>query len=350
MTEPLPQNATPADLPISDGFDFPVGPRGDHVNVLDTYKVDTVQVDPAYQKMFGFWHTGEDWNGRGGGDSDLGDPVYAASLGRVVAFGTYTPSWGNLVLLEHALPDGTRVWTQYAHLDRIMVQAAGQPVARGQQIGTIGKGEKTPQYPQGRWPAHLHFEIRRDELPIDTWTPLVRDRAQVLAHYYSPTPFINEHRPGQLARQSGAAGGPQVVVDSQRTDPAAGTFRKAQADHWFSAPYGYQGTMLWTYASAETEANWAEWRPVLPQEGQWEVSVYVPDQRATTTQARYTVVHADGQAQVVVNQGNYGNQWVRLGVYPFAPGRGYLRLSDVTGERRRGMMVGFDAARWVKAD
>jgi murein DD-endopeptidase MepM/ murein hydrolase activator NlpD len=350
MNEPLPKGATPDGVPISDGFDFPVGPRGDQVNVWDTYKVDTVLVDPSYQKIYGFWHTGEDWNGRGGGDTDLGDPVYAASQGRAVGFGYYTPSWGNVVLLEHALPDGTRVWSQYAHLDQIMVQDAGQQVTRGQQVGTIGKGEKTAQYPQGRWIAHLHFEIRRNKLPIDTWTPLVHNQQQVLANYYSPTPFINQHRPQDIARWAGIDQRLQVIVDSQGTDKQAGTFRKANVDYWYSAPYGYQGTMLWTYASAETEANWAEWRPALPAAGQWEVWVYIPERYATTTQARYVVVHADGRAEVVVNQNDYHNQWVRLGDYRIEPGRGYLRLSDVTGERRKGIMVGFDAARWVKVD
>jgi hypothetical protein len=344
------KDETPDGLPISDGFDFPVGPRGDGVNVWDTYKVDTVQVDPAYHKIYGFWHTGEDWNGRGGGDTDLGAPVYAACHGRVAEFGYYTPSWGHIVLLEHALPEGTRVWSQYAHLDQITVQELGQKVARGQQIGTIGKGEKTAEHPQGRWIAHLHFEIRRSQLPCDTWTPLVYNRGQVLANYYSPTPFINEHRPHDIARWAGIDRRLQVIVDSQRTDRGAGTFRKAQVDHWYNAPYGYQGSMLWTYASAETEANWAEWRPALPSAGQWEVSVYIPEGYATTAQARYTVVHADGRAEVVVNQSAYNNEWGRLGVYPFTPGQGYLRLSDVTGEKRRGLMVGFDAVRWMKVD
>jgi hypothetical protein len=106
--------------------------------------------------------------------------------------------------------------------------------------------------------------------------------------------------------------------------------------------------MLWTYASAETEANWAEWRPALPEAGHWEVSVFVPEQFATTAQARYTIVHADGRNPVTLNQSAFGNQWVPLGVYRCVPGRAYLRLSDVTGERRRGIMVGYDAARWTK--
>lgn len=348
MNEPLPADEAPDGVPFSDGFDFPVGPRGEQVDVWATHKVDTVLVDPGYRKIYGFWHTGEDWNGRGGGDTDLGQPVYAVSHGRVVESGYYTPSWGSLVLLEHALPDDTRVWSQYAHLDQILVKEVGQKVARGQQIGTIGKGEKTAKHPRGRWLAHLHFEIRRNLLPIDTWLPLVRSREQVLANYYNPTSFINEHRPQNRALWAGIEQRLQVIVDSQRTDRGAGIFRKARVDHWYSAPYGYQGTMLWTYASAETEANWAEWRPALPSAGRWEVWVYIPEQYATTAQARYRIIHAEGRAEVVINQNNFHNEWVRLGAYRFEPGKGYLRLSDVTGERRRGIMVGFDAARWVK--
>ena len=181
---------------------------------------------------------------RGGGDTDLGDPIYAISHGRVAEFGDYPPSWGNIVLLEHALPDGTRVWSQYAHLDQIMVSHVGQQVRRGQQIGTMGKGARTAQYPQGRWIAHLHFEIRRTKLPIGNWTPMVRDQAAVQANYFSPTPFINARRPWQFAQTAEATSRIQVVVDSQRTDPKAGRFRRAKVDYWYSAPVGFQGTML----------------------------------------------------------------------------------------------------------
>ncbi|HEY1080753.1 MAG TPA: hypothetical protein VGE29_00740, partial [Prosthecobacter sp.] len=49
---------------LADGFDFPVG------------KPDAA----GYYKARGYWpngHMGEDWNGNGGGDSDLGAPIYA---------------------------------------------------------------------------------------------------------------------------------------------------------------------------------------------------------------------------------------------------------------------------------
>ncbi len=335
-------------VPIADGFDFPVGPRGENVNVFDTHKIDTTLVDPDYYKSLGFWHTGEDWNGKGGGDTDLGQPVYAIANGRVVEFGYNPSSWGNIVLLEHALPDNTRVWSQYAHLDQIMVNAVGQKVSRGQQVGTIGKGAKTTQKPQGLYYAHLHFEIRRNNLPMGNWTPMVKNRDQVLANYYNPSAFINDHRPAKFTQSADMVQSQQVIVDSQRTDPAAGLFRKAKVDTWYSAPYGYQGTMLWTFTAAEQESAWAEWRPTLPAAGQWEVFAYIPNQSATTTNARYQVIHLDGQAVVAVNQSKYNNEWVSLGAYRFEPGRGYVRLSDLTGETNRQIMIGFDAVRWVK--
>lgn len=354
-------------VPISDGFDFPVGPRGDNVDVFKTHKIDTVLADPEYFKLLGFWHPGEDWNGRGGGDTDLGDPVYAISHGKVLEFGYYVPSWGNLILIEHALPDGTRVWSQYAHLDQIMVTAVGQKVTRGQQIGTIGKGAKTPQAPKGLYLAHLHFEIRRNKLSIGNWTPMVKNREQVLANYYSPSEFINAHRPWKMPEaavpaqpsrvqpapvappaQPAQAPQVQITVDSQRADPTMGRFRKAKTDNWYTAPVGAYGSTLWSYASAGQEINWGEWQPNLPAAGQYEVQVFIPDQHATTGSARYRVVHADGQTEVAINQNRIANQWVRLGVFRFAPGQGYLRLSDVTGESQPGVMLAFDAARWVK--
>lgn len=341
-------------VPISDGFDFPVGkPDG------QGYYVAAGLVDEEYfRNQGGTWHPGEDWNARTGGDSDLGAPVYAISNGKVI-WADYNPkSWGNIVLIEHALPDGSRVWSQYAHLNQIMV-SNGQKVTRGQQIGTIGKGANNV------YVAHLHFEIRKNNLSAGNWTPMVKDRNQVLANYYSPTDFIKSHRPGTLTQpavpaqpaqpqpvvQTPSAPPPasrvQVVVDSQRTDPAMGRFRRARTDDWYSAPAGAFSSTIWTHVSAAQERNWGEWQPFLPQAGQWQVSAFIPDQNPPTSNARYRIIHADGQAEIAINQGKFDNQWVNLGTYRFEPGRGSVRLSDLTGETSPDIRIAFDAMRWV---
>jgi hypothetical protein len=172
---------------LTDGFDFPVGkPDG------RGYYVASGLVDQSYYASRKFWHTGEDWNRKlGPGDTpdvDLGDPVYAVAHGRV-ATSHFFPTWGSIILIEHLLPSGKTVWSQYAHLQHRLVRK-GDIVRRGDRIGTVGKGD------DDRYPAHLHFEIRLKRLPASKWGwQQLEDQEEVLASYAHPTHFINSQRP-----------------------------------------------------------------------------------------------------------------------------------------------------------
>lgn len=161
---------------LADGFDFPVGKP----NAEGYYKARGLRLRQPR-------HYGEDWNGRAGGNKDLGDPVYAVADGIVTFAHNVRKGWGNVVLTRHAYRDLKTGQVKFCdtlngHLDKILVKE-GQLIKRGQQIGTIGTNF-------GMYPAHLHFEIRhnitigmaRNDVPPD------------LVNWADPTDFINKHR------------------------------------------------------------------------------------------------------------------------------------------------------------
>lgn len=167
-----------ADVKISmaDGFDFPVGKP----NAEGYYKARGLRLRAPQ-------HFGEDWNGRAGGDSDLGDPVYAVADGIVTFAHNVRSGWGNVVLTRHAYRDSATGKVKFCdtlngHLNDIRVKV-GQQIKRGQQIGTIGSNF-------GMYPAHLHFEIRHN-INIGM---LRRNVPSDLVNWADPTVFINKHR------------------------------------------------------------------------------------------------------------------------------------------------------------
>jgi murein DD-endopeptidase MepM/ murein hydrolase activator NlpD len=164
-------------------FDWPVGPA-DQRSAAELPRAWYIAVGFAeeYQPSSGqrAVHTGLDLNLRSGGDTDLGAPVYAAADGVVTASGSW-PVWGNIVLVRHDLPDGQHLWSQYAHLARRLV-TIGRLVKRGDQLGTIGKGQGN------RFAAHLHFEIRRRSVPAQAWPGL--NRSRVTTDYVDPHEVI----------------------------------------------------------------------------------------------------------------------------------------------------------------
>lgn len=169
----LSQAETTIRVPLANGFDLPVGkPDGEGYYVFRGY--------------YPGGHLGEDWNGNRGGDTDLGDPVWATGDGVVVFSEDYLRGWGNVVIIRHAYVDENgRVALMdslYGHLDQRMVKKY-QQVKRGQQIGTIGTAH-------GKYAAHLHFEMRKN-INIG----MSRNAFdQGYSNYFSPRQFIATRR------------------------------------------------------------------------------------------------------------------------------------------------------------
>ncbi len=85
-----------------------------------------------------------------------GAPIFAAASGEVILSreGGWNGGYGNYIVISH--PNGTQ--TLYSHNFANLV-SAGQFVAKGQQIGTIGSTGRSTG-------PHLHFEVRGSRNPF----------------------------------------------------------------------------------------------------------------------------------------------------------------------------------------
>ena len=185
-----------ADYAPADGFDFPFGDGeggGSYTDLKTGRRYDGWYVATHFAEAYALGlHTGEDWNGSGGGDTDLGQPVYSVANGRVLIARDCGRLWGNVVVVEHLFYENherREVRSLYAHLDEIKV-GEGQEVRRRQLIGTVG------QDPEKLFSPHLHVELRRDPTLAPTYWPSSdgKDAAWMREHYEDPSAFIRSHR------------------------------------------------------------------------------------------------------------------------------------------------------------
>lgn len=103
----------------------------------------------------------------------------------------------------------------------------------------------------------------------------------------------------------------------------------------------------WSVMDPAQSYHWGEWTLNVPENGRYEIQVHIPycfTGAAETIGARYTITHAHGSGQVVVNQDALVGQWASLGDFDFTSEQGKLRLTNLTGtDENRG--VWFDAIR-----
>ncbi len=168
---------------IADGFDFPVGSTGD----AEGYYMA--------RSMTPYHHMGDDWNGVGGGNSDLGDPIYAIADGLVVYSYPYGSDWGEVIIIRHKYinhrGEEDYVDSLYGHVQNRRVKV-GNRVRRGDFIAEIGNND-------GMYMAHLHLEIRKNiDIGIQTWL-----HSKSSSNYLVPKSFIAQHRPGSAKDRGG---------------------------------------------------------------------------------------------------------------------------------------------------
>src|ERR1044072_1342098 len=184
------------DVPPADGFDFSVGDangKGQYEDLATGIEYDGWGINTHFAENYQLGiHTGEDWNGNGGGNTDLGQDVHAVANGRVTFAQHCGRLWGNVITVEHHFYENhehRKIISLYAHLNEIKVKE-GDVVQRRQVIATVG------QDPDKLFAADLHLELRWDDSLSPTYWPSSngRNEAWVKEHSAEPSAFINEHR------------------------------------------------------------------------------------------------------------------------------------------------------------
>src|SRR3990167_11903 len=136
---------------------------------------------PFGKKTSYCYHDGSDLNLKSGGDSDLGQPIYAIADGEVTSVHSHIgkPTFGNHVHIRH---DGTfgSVYCHYAHCDFIPLKI-GDRVKEGQKVATLGK--------TGTDFAHLHWAIKVEPTGVDGIAKTLDD----LKKWIDPIKFVKEN-------------------------------------------------------------------------------------------------------------------------------------------------------------
>lgn len=90
-----------------------------------------------------------------------GTHFLASKDGKIIYAGNSLKTYGNMVIINHG--DGSH--TVYAHAMKLFVKK-GQRVSKGEVIGKVGSTGRSSG-------PHLHFEIRRNKVPINPESYLV---------------------------------------------------------------------------------------------------------------------------------------------------------------------------------
>jgi photosystem II stability/assembly factor-like uncharacterized protein len=107
--------------------------------------------------------------------------------------------------------------------------------------------------------------------------------------------------------------------------------------------------------------NHGEWHPIITQSGYYRVEAYIPAHppitwctggghiiNHDTTDARYSIHHAEGLTTRSISQYPLSNQWLDLGEYYFKLGEsGFVSLSDLNSEAEFSTTISFSAMRFT---
>lgn len=150
------------------------------------------------------YHSGNDVNGNGGGNTDCGTPLKAIANGVISSVISQASGYGRHLHLRFEV-NGKSYWAHYCHCQEIYVQA-GQVVKEGDLIARMGTTGNSSH-------CHLHFEIKNQPTGVDGIAKTLED----LKKWENPWEFIKRNMGANVPGKNW-----DMLVDRMKTALTAG--------------------------------------------------------------------------------------------------------------------------------
>ena len=162
---------------------YPVGKSG----TREEFELKWYNAQAFGNKTSYGYHDGADYNLKTGGNTDLGQPLYAIADGTVKYYHRNshpTTGFGIHLVVEYDTPFGKR-WCHYAHCSEKDFTGEVKQVKEGEKIAVLGRSGTT-------W-GHLHFSVYTVD-PVTLYNgidSIATSRVKLNASWEAPTPFLN---------------------------------------------------------------------------------------------------------------------------------------------------------------
>jgi PKD repeat protein len=108
---------------------------------------------------------------------------------------------------------------------------------------------------------------------------------------------------------------------------------------------GYNDHFWYMNSRSDSTIHYAEWTPNLPNDGNYEILVFIPELEGKCQTANYKIFAGVKEEDISINQSLYSNEWVSIGVFPLESGsNSKIVLTDSTNTDSEKITI--DAIKW----
>ena len=268
-----------------------------------------------------------------------------------------------MVLVTHSNGDKSG----YLHIDKASIPSGkfSQSIPKGTVIGSLYTGSE--KYNAGTYCQSVINQMKF-ATPCGCGTS---------AHLHFETNSLISIQDNSLSSISAASNGTlytsnngddptppnTVIINPPSLSPVYSGGMCGSAWYRFSGYNGQYAYLTLSTNDPSKSTNSASWRPTIPVAGTYKVEAYIANHgviswecpsmtiSADTSDARYTIYHANGTTTVSKDQLPLSNDWLNLGTFAFNTGTsGKVELTDLNGETHLSRLVSFSAVRFTLID